>query len=220
MKKVIISALACCFLHTASAQKDTTKCIEVGMNATRILTQLTGNNGDYQNPYTFTLEGRYRKVGLRFGFGANSQSQTEEPGNDNGNAQFNRDTSRTHYRVGLVFYKDFSPKWSIKYGLDVASYTREESSKSIIPSSDGTAPTTTTIETVYGERSFNPFLFVQYHFSKHISIGTELYAAIGSYTNTEKTKVEGFAPVDREKVKNGNLFAVHAPTALFLIVRF
>lgn len=223
MKRIALYVVICLCTSALRAQTERTSRVELGLNAFRLLTPLANLSAEDRaslNPYMFTLEASTKGIGLRLGFGRDHISRSELPGNANGNARFDRDTTMTNFRVGLVYVHDFNEKWTFKTGVDYSIASQSRSYTSFLPSNNGLEDETTTINYSYRETGFNPFFFIQYHFSKHIAIGTELYFTVSSFESSEQEVTTGFTNFDRTKEWEGNRFFVTPPTALFLIVRF
>jgi hypothetical protein len=223
MKHLSLLILATLCAGLTRAQQSPTTHVEVGLNAFRLLTPLANLSAEDRatfNPYLFTLEGRVKRIGIRVGFGRDHISQSELPGNANGNARFDRDTTHSNFRVGLMYVHDFGEKWTFKVGADYSVANEKRSYTSFLPSNNGLQDETTTIDYSYRETGFNPFFYVQYHFGPHISLGTELYFTSSGFASTEREVTTGFTSFDRTREKEGNRFFVTPPTALFLVVRF
>jgi hypothetical protein len=122
-------------------------------------------------------------------------------------------------RLGVVLYKNFNEKWSIKYGVDAIVANRSSNSNTIFVNANNIRHETTN-NTESSGFGVAPFIFAQYHFSKNFSIGTEMsfrYLNNEISTVRENTEFPEFnAEINRTKTEVELLF----PTALFVIVRF
>jgi hypothetical protein len=145
--------------------------------------------------------------------------QTEFPGNANGNSTYVEDSSSMHMRVGLVLYKDFNRRFSMKYGIDYVSGNGSSNNKStVIAENDIEVINTNQIESKYS--GFSPFVYFQYHINEHFSLGTEMLMMYTKETITETISSSAFPTFSSEKKKELTSFSVKPPAALFLVVRF
>lgn len=217
MKHFLGAIIFSCASLFGSAQKDSSF-VEVGMNVIPIIKNFNNSNWEV-SPYMLQLEGSTGKVGLRVGLGLNSINFTELAGPTNGNVESNIDSSTVDLRFGLVLYKNFSPKWSLKYGIDGIISNSNSSRNDFFTNSLGTE-----IETIRSTSSkgfgVGAFLFAQYHISNHFSVGTELsFRTITSQIEIKDTNSE-FPEFDSLINRENRQVGVLAPTSLFLIIRF
>jgi hypothetical protein len=202
-----------------TAQKDSSF-FEIGLNVFPVIRNYNSAESDITlNPYALQLEKSFGKFGLRVGAGYRSIENTEEPSDFNGQNTFVQDTSTMDLRLGVVLYKNFNEKWSIKYGVDAIVANRSSNSNTIFVNANNIRHETTN-NTESSGFGVAPFIFAQYHFSKNFSIGTEMsfrYLNNEISTVRENTEFPEFnAEINRTKTEVELLF----PTALFVIVRF
>jgi hypothetical protein len=219
MKKTLFIIGFVCASILSSAQKDSSF-FEIGLNVFPVLRNYNSAESDITlNPYALQLEKSFGKFGLRVGAGYRSIENTEEPSDFNGQNTFVQDTSTMDLRFGVALYKNFSEKWSIKYGIDAIIANRSSNSNTVFVNANNVRHETTN-NTESSGFGVAPFIFAQYHFSKNFSIGTELsfrYLNNDISTVRENTEFPEFnAEINRTKTETELLF----PTALFVIVRF
>jgi hypothetical protein len=219
MKKTLLFMGFVCSFFLSTAQKDSSF-LEIGLNIFPVIRNVQSSESNMTiNPYALTLENSFGKVGLRIGAGFYSSNDTENPSDFNGQNSFIRDTSSLDLRFGVVLYKNFNERWSLKYGADVVLANRSSESNTIFTNANNVRHETLNTTDVAGV-GVSPFVFAQYHFSKNFSIGTELsfrYLTSDITFTRENTEFPEFdAETTRTKTDTELLF----PTALFLIVRF
>jgi len=219
MKKTLFIIGFVCSSILGSAQKDSSF-FEIGLNVFPVIRNYNSAESDITlNPYALQLEKSFGKFGLRVGAGYRSIENTEEPSDFNGQNTFVQDTSTMDLRFGVVLYKNFNEKWSIKYGVDAIVANRSSNSNTIFVNANNIRHETTN-NTESSGFGVAPFIFAQYHFSKNFSIGTEMsfrYLNNEIATVRENTEFPEFnAEINRTKTEVELLF----PTALFVIVRF
>lgn len=219
MKKTLFIIGFVCSSILGTAQKDSSF-FEIGLNVFPVIRNYNSAESDITlNPYALQLEKSFGKFGLRVGAGYRSIENTEEPSDFNGQNTFVQDTSTMDLRFGVVLYKNFNEKWSIKYGVDAIVANRSSNSNTIFVNANNIRHETTN-NTESSGFGVAPFIFAQYHFSKNFSIGTEMsfrYLNNEISTVRENTEFPEFnAEINRTKTEVELLF----PTALFVIVRF
>ncbi|MFO0360060.1 MAG: hypothetical protein ACK50N_06140 [Flavobacteriales bacterium] len=219
MKKTLFIIGFVCSSILGTAQKDSSF-FEIGLNVFPVIRNYNSAESDITlNPYALQLEKSFGKFGLRVGAGYRSIENTEEPSDFNGQNTFVQDTSTMDLRLGVVLYKNFNEKWSIKYGVDAIVANRSSNSNTIFVNANNIRHETTN-NTESSGFGVAPFIFAQYHFSKNFSIGTEMsfrYLNNEISTVRENTEFPEFnAEINRTKTEVELLF----PTALFVIVRF
>ena len=219
MKKTLFIIGFVCSSILGTAQKDSSF-FEIGLNVFPVIRNYNSAESDMTlNPYALQLEKSFGKFGLRVGAGYRSIENTEEPSDFNGQNTFVQDTSTMDLRLGVVLYKNFNEKWSIKYGVDAIVANRSSNSNTIFVNANNIRHETTN-NTESSGFGVAPFIFAQYHFSKNFSIGTEMsfrYLNNEISTVRENTEFPEFnAEINRTKTEVELLF----PTALFVIVRF
>jgi hypothetical protein len=219
MKKTLLIIGFACLSILTSAQKDSAF-FEIGLNIFPVLRNYNSSESDISlNPYALQLEKSFGKFGLRVGAGFRSIENTEEPSDFNGQNTFFQDTSTFDMRFGVVLYKNFNEKWSIKYGVDAVLANRSSNSNTIFVNANNIRheTTNTTESSGFGVA---PFIFAQYHFSKNFSIGTEMSFR---YLNNDITIVREnteFPEFNAEIIRTKTELELLFPTALFVIVRF
>jgi Outer membrane protein beta-barrel domain len=217
MKKILFLFIALIAFVNAKSQDSTY--LELGINTARLLT-LRDNKAASISPYVFTVEYKFsKKIGLRAGMGMYSNSEIQPANASNLNVRYQTDTSASAIRVGLVFYKTFNDKWSIKYGLDGQFNKREKASQTDAVDATNTAIRTTK-KTAFSESGVDAFLFAQYHLTKRVSLGTEMMFAFLSSKSTDTETNSQFPTFDSTIDKNVTKRNLMAPTSLFLIFRF
>lgn len=218
MKKILLVLLSCSGALFCKAQKDSAF-FEIGMNVASVIHSFGDEDNRFElSPYFLTLEKSFGKVGLRSGFGMyNSQSeQLASP--SNGNTNFNIDTASVDVRLGLVFYKNLNEKWSLKYGLDGVISNQSSSRNTSFTNTDGQESEIVSSRTFSGV-GVAPFLMAQYHFSKNISIGTEIGFRWLNGTTVDESVNDQFPEFNENLETTQTTLSLLAPTALFLVVR-
>jgi hypothetical protein len=222
--KLKTTLLGLCALCTSSlfAQKDSSHFVELGLNATRLYKSFGHENNsdkEIRNPYLLTAEWKPTVLGFRGAFGMNKTEQTELPGSANGNSTYVDDSASFDMRVGLVLYKNFNRRISMKYGVDYVSGKNSSGNKStVIAENSDLVVNTNRLESKYS--GFSPFIYFQYHVNDHFSLGTELLMMYTKETSTETITSSAFPTFSSEKNKELTSFRVMPPAALFLVVRF
>lgn len=161
----------------SQAQSDSSF-FELGINS---LSLLNRNQNNLNGPFMLTLEKGGAKVGFRAGIGYSSLLSTEKPSISNGNTEFQRDTTQLNLRFGLVLYKNFTQKFSLKYGLDTRISNTQQSGNTTFIDSQGDEINTTN-QYRSGLFGVSPFVYLQYHITKNFSIGTEFSALFSKVT--------------------------------------
>ena len=220
MKKIFFALVVFATALTSKAQTDSSY-FEVGVNAIRVINLGLGSSKlDYNvwNPYMITAEGHYKRIGLRLGMGMNSQKNTELPTETNGMTRTDADSSRTDFRVGLNWDINMGPKWTFKLGVDYFMAKQSTLYKADFVN-EADEHVINSFETKYKEKGFSPVVYIQFHISERISIGTELLWRISTYISSDS---------DKNSLNENTLFHIFlgsksymmAPTSLFLCARF
>lgn len=219
MKRTFILFVFLCCATIVKAQQDSSF-FEIGINAFRLVDRIGGgSNNQNINPYLFTAEYSFGKIGLRAGAGIDKMSRENLPAPVNGNTTLTADSNYTNLRFGLVYYKNLTAKWSMKTGIDYMSAKEEKSVETSFPDpNEGTI--TNLLESTRKESGISPFFHIQYHVSPRVSLGTELLCNITSWKQTDTSSNSQFPITDTEQEQQGKSFVFQAPSALFLSVRF
>jgi hypothetical protein len=227
MKKIFFVSLMLLSAIVSRAQSDSVY-FDLGINSIRLINLGLGAqnlNYDVWNPYLLNADIHYRRLGIRAGIGHSSHGKTELPVDANGMSKTETDTLRTDIRIGVNWEIAVSPKWTFKVGAD---YYTANSENTFI--SEYVNEIDETIETnrkkIYKESGFSPFVYVQYHITPRVSLGTELLWRFGTYT-AEDGEVSSIKPegadafvTDITRKYEGTKRGIMAPTALFLNFRF
>ena len=220
MKKLILSLAAACLFLNVSAQSDSAY-FEVGMNAIRLVKMGVGNGeieSDKWNPYIFTCNLGIKRISLRFGVGYESAFRSELPSSANGQTSSDTSFIKSDMRFGLGWEIGLGKKWSVKLGADYIT-ARQVSSFTSKFISEADIAVENKLEYVMRERGVSPFVFIQYHISERVSLGTELLWRFSSYTLVE-TDDSNLNSVKLERKYEGTKRFLQAPSALFVSVRF
>lgn len=208
-------------MHIASAQDSTFK--ELGLNATPFINQYLdfgSGNGEFSSPYMITYEQKFGKLGSRIGLGIISRNKNDKPTNDNlTEPEFHTNTLSLDARLGAVLYKNLSNRWDLKYGLDGTISLDNNKNWTVVKNVFGQEVTNTN-SIMDWQSGLAPFVFVQFHVTKHFSLATEL---IGTATYGERvTKVQSseFPEFDTRQESTSINFNIAPPTALYFIFRF
>ncbi len=219
MKKTLLIIGFVCLSFLSNAQKDSSF-FEIGLNVFPVLRNYNASESDITlNPYALQLEKSFGKFGLRAGAGFRSIENTEDPSDFNGQNTFVQDTSTLDIRFGMVVYKNFNEKWSIKYGVDAVIANRSSNSNTIFTNANNIRHETTN-NTESNGFGVSPFIFAQYHFSKNFSIGTEMSFRYLSNDITIVRENTEFPEFNAEIIRTKTELELLFPTALFVIVRF
>lgn len=220
MKRILLALCVFSFSVNSSAQSDSSY-LDVGVNIIRIINMGVGAqnlNPDVWNPYMFTLDAHYKRIGARVGIGHRSVQNNELPTEANGLTTFEMDTTRTDVRLGLNWDVHLNPKWTFKLGLDyVKSVDMNRNATEFTNENNDVVETEHKIERI--EKGIAPFVFVQYHITPRMSVGTELSWRITSFTMYDRD-TSNLNDANIERKYEGIRRSVMAPTALFLNVRF
>lgn len=176
------------------------------------------------NPYllTYSLNSARSGWGIRLGVGYNYQSLT----NDDGINRRTSDLNELQARLGFEKAFRLSNKWSAGIGLDAVTNRADDYTKSEIRSFDTVTTTTTTKFDTYGGGAM---LWLRYHLSKHVLIGTEAsyYYSAGTQhdqiaiTQRDFSGGQGQLKTTLSRVDNQRREGkTSVPTAIFLIVTF
>lgn len=220
MKKILFTICICWLSFTIKAQSDSSY-VDFGVNVIRLVNLGMGNsqlNYDIWNPYLFTADAHYKRIGLRTGIGMRSVTNKELPTASNGLTTFEMDTSRVDFRIGLNYDIHLHNRWTCKVGVDyfIANETKRNAAE-FTNEDDVQIETEHKIER--NEKGFSPFLYVQYHITPRVSLGTELLWRISSYTSSD-TDLSNLNDASIERKYEGTRRSIMGPTALFLNVRF
>jgi len=202
-----------CFGFT-QAQKDSSF-FELGING---LSLINRNQVNPAGSFLLTLEKGGPKIGIRAGVGYTSLRSTEKPSVSNGNTEFQRDTTQFNLRMGLVLYKNFNQKFSLKYGIDARFSNLHRSGNTTFVDSQGAEVNTSS---TYNQGLFgvSPFIYFQYHITKNFSVGTEL-SVLFSKVTIEDSVTSEIADFNSILVTEQSYNKVEIPNALYLVVRF
>lgn len=220
MKKLIFTLSVSVMSLLSQAQADSSY-VDFGVNVIRLANLGMGNsnlNYEIWNPYLFTADAHYKRIGLRVGVGMRSVTNTELPTDANGQTTFQMDTSRVDLRIGLNYDFHVHPKWTCKFGIDY--FVSNESKRNTTEfTNEQEVKVETEHEIERAEKGISPFMFIQYHITPRVSLGTELLWRISSFTMSD-TDVSNLNDANIERKYEGTKRSVMAPTALFLNVRF
>ncbi len=235
MKKILLLAASCAFLSTAQAQMigDTAGghhlVHHVGVQINELFRQIFNFNSSSSasantNPFllTYSVNSVRSGWGARIGIGYNYQSFT----NDDGTNRKTTDLNDLQARLGFEKASRLGEKWTAGVGLDAVLNRADDYTKSEIRSFDTVTTTTTTKFDTYGGGAM---VWLRYHLSKHVLIGTEAsyYYTAGNekdqiaitrrdFNGTTRELETTISRVDNDK-RDGKL---SVPTAFFLIVTF
>jgi hypothetical protein len=220
MKKFLVAFAILTSSVFAKAQSDSNY-VEIGVNSIRLL-QLgigqTNNTNSLWNPYMLTLEGHYKRLGLRVGMGLTSFNQTELPGDANGKVKTEMDSTSSDIRVGLNWEFALHKKWTLKLGVDYFTAKRLNSlTTEFVNENDENVSTLNEMD--YKETGFAPVVFFQYHITPRVSLGTELMWRFSTFTRAN-SDTNNLLDADIVFEYEGTKRAIMMPTALFLIARF
>lgn len=219
MKKSITLIICLWSAIITQAQQDSSF-FEVGINAFRLVDRVSGGSDRSNiNPYLFTAEYSFGKIGIRTGLDINNMSRKDLPAPVNGNTTLTADSSYSNMRFGLVYYKNLTSRWSMKTGIDYIMATQKSSVETSFPDPNQ-VDVVNLLEATRKESGISPFFYVQYHLSPRVSLGTELLCNITSWKRTETSSNSQFPITDTKREQEGSSFVFMAPSALFLSVRF
>lgn len=218
MKKLFLVISLFSSISFLRAQSDSNY-VELGINSVRLLQMGMGQSDNINwNPYLLTLEGHYKRLGLRVGLGLTSFSQTELPADANGKVKTVLDSTSSDIRVGLNWEFALHKKWTFKLGVDYFTAKRLNSMTTEFVNEDEDNVSTLN-EMDYKETGIAPVFFFQYHITPRVSLGTELMWRFSSFTRTE-SDTNSLSENDIVREYEGTKRAIMMPTALFLIARF
>lgn len=226
MKRTFLAICIACFSSAALAQTNKVNTdssfFEIGINTIALLRTFPAAENPVPsliNPFQLTLDGSFGHLGIRIGAGYQAHRTSELPSQTaNSNTEFTRDTVQSHFRIGLGYYKNLTPKWSLRAGVDARFHTYEASSNSFFVTETGEDVNTTNITTIR-QRGASPFFFLQYHIGQRVSLATELSFLFSTYTFTENIESD-LTEFSSTLIREETLNRLEAPTALYLIVRF
>ncbi len=218
MKRILLAIVAACVFLNVRAQSDSAY-FEVGMNAISLVKMGVGDGeieSDKWNPYMLTCNLGIKRISLRFGVGYESAFRRELP-------SFNGVTSDSSFvksdmRFGLGWEIPLGRKWDLKLGADFVLGRRFTSFETkFINEAD--IPVEIKQETDMSERGVSPFIYLEYHVSKNVSIGTEVLWRLTSYKTVE-TDDSNLNSSTMVRDFEGTKRFLQAPSALFVSVRF
>jgi len=220
MKKILTSSLLGLLAFTGTSQEPV-RFKEIGLNATPFVRQfLNFSQSETEfSPYMLTYEQRFSKVGFRGGVGINSVNNYQAADVDNNIPEITSNALKADFRAGVVFYKDLSEKWGLKYGLDMIYAGAGEQTKTKTFDFFGTEVVNTVSDKSH-EVGLSPFLFVQYRFNAHFSLGTEILGRATYLSEAQKEESSQFPEFATTNENTGTRFNISAPTSLFFIFRF
>jgi len=204
----------------SDAQSDSTY-LELGVNTIRLVNLGLSDrdlDSDVWNPYMLTATYGMKRMSLRYGMGYMSTFRQELPTAANG--QTTSDTTAKHVdlRFGLGWEIGLGSKWSVKLGTDFFSSTRFTGFEAKFTNESGEL-----VENIqefeYSEKGLSPFVYIQHHITKKVSIGTEILWRMSGYTMKDSDK-SNLNSAQIIKKYEGAKRLLMAPTALFLNVRF
>jgi hypothetical protein len=220
MKKLLLIAVTYCFIQASHAQSDSTY-FEVGMNAIRLV-RLGMDNGEIDsekwNPYMFTCNLGVKRLNLRFGIGHESMFRRELPSSANGQTTSDTTSIQSDVRLGLGWEIGMGKKWDVKLGADFILARRASvfTTKFI---NEADVAVENKLDYRMRERGLSPFIFLQYHLNKRVSLGTEILWRFSSYTLVE-TDDSNLNSAKLERKYEGTKRFLQPPSALFVNVRF
>lgn len=220
MKKLIFTLIVFCSMFTARAQSDSNY-VEIGVNTIRMINlglNASALNYDIWNPYILTVEGHIKRLGIRVGLGMRASSQTELPTDANGLTKTEMDTSRRDIRFGLGWEFQMAKKWTFKAGIDYFTSSEKNTFSTDFDNEDN-MNVVTTHEKKKDEKGVSPFLYIQYHITPRVSVGTEMLWRFSNYTSSDIDS-SNLNNNDMVRKFEGSKNMIMAPTALFLNVRF
>ncbi|MFM9985321.1 MAG: hypothetical protein ACKVOK_08830 [Flavobacteriales bacterium] len=225
MKKILV-ALAILTSSTFTNAQSDSNYVEIGVNSIRLLQmgigQTNASNSNW-NPYLLTLEGHYKRLGVRVGLGMTNFSQTELPGDANGKVETNIDTTSSDIRVGLNWEFALHKKWTFKLGVDYFTAKRLNRLSTEFVNENG-LKVTNSMEMEYTENGVSPAFFFQYHITPRVSLGTELLVRISGFTRIDSDITtfsdSGSSNTELIRLYDGTKRSIMMPTALFLTARF
>lgn len=195
---------------------------QIGIDATLFIQNFTFNGGSFiGSPYTlnykllFNLNDFYlNNVGLRAGFGYNRVHASNEniiQGTSNSSREI-----RWDYRLGIETQKQVGKHWMVYLGLDYVLQEQDNSFKNSFKS--GNSIFTTESSTKLKSTGVGPVVGMQFNFSKHIAIGTELSFYSMTGTSESITQSGSSIPqVNKGTIKQARMIP---PAFVNFIVRF
>jgi hypothetical protein len=201
---------------------------QVGVQINELIRQIfnfNNSNSVNTNPYllTYSLNHVRTGYGVRLGVGYNYQAFT----NDDGISRRTTDLDDLRTRFGVEKCFVLSPKWSAGVGLDAVYNLNNNYTKSTIRGFDTVTTTTTSKISSLGG---GPMVWLRYHITSRILIGTEssYYYTTGTqsdniiitrrvFNGTPGGQLESSTTTVDDSRKEGRLAV---PVAFFLIVQF
>lgn len=196
---------------------------EIGLNATAFVNQYLdfgSGNGEFVSPYIITYERRFGKMGVRIGLGMDGDRSEAKPENGDPNQPSLFTSSfESNVRTGVVFYKNISRRWDLKYGADVIFGMNKNKSWTEVNNLFG-EPVKNTTTFRSAQIGLTPFVFIQFHLSEKFSLGTEmLFNVIGSEDVTKQESTE-FPEFNSRQETTRLSYNTTPPIALFFIFRY
>lgn len=220
MKKLFFFLITLCIVQSVRAQSDSAY-LEVGVNAIRLVNfGLTDRdlNSDVWNPYMLTASYGIKRFSVRFGLGYESTFRQELPTSANGMTTTDTTAKSVDIRFGAAWEIGMGEKWSVKVGADFFSARRFRAFEAKF-TNELDEPVENVHELDYNERGLSPFIYVQHHITKKVSVGTEILWRMSGYSMTDSDK-SNLNSAQIIKEYEGTKRLLMAPTALFLNVRF
>jgi len=220
MKKLFLLAFALCSLSSLKAQSDSSY-LEVGVNAIRLVyIGLVDRDLDTEvwNPYMLTASYGMKRFSLRFGLGYESTFRQELPTDANGQTTTDTTSKHVDVRFGAGWEIGLGEKWSVKVGADFISSQRFSAFEAKFTNESGEL-VENIHEFTYDEKGISPFIYVQRHLTKKVSVGTEILWRMSGYSMTDSDK-SNLNSAQIIKEYEGTKRILQAPTALFVNVRF
>jgi hypothetical protein len=220
MKKLFLIAIALFTFSSSKAQSDSSY-LELGVNAVRLVNiGLVDRdlNTDVWNPYMLTGSYGMKRFSLRFGMGYESTFRQELPTVSNGQTTTDTTSKHVDVRFGAGWEIGLGEKWSVKLGADFISSQRFAGFEAKFTNEAGEL-----VENIhefsYDEKGVSPFIYIQRHLSKKVSVGTEILWRMSAYSMTDSDK-SNLNSAQIIKEYEGTKRILQAPTALFVNVRF
>ena len=220
MKKLVLLFFALCHFSFLKSQSDSVY-FDLGVNAIKIIHLGMADRDvdtDRWNPYMFTASLGVKRVAVRFGMGYESMVRQELPTLANGEIAVDTASLSADYRLGAGWEFGLGNKWSLRLGADFI-WSRRNSTIETKFTNDAGSLVENKRELLYSERGASPFIYMQYHVTPRISIGTELLWRFTKYS---------FSDVDKSNLNSADLLREYSgvkrilqgPTALFINARF
>lgn len=210
------------FLWASIASAQDSTFVEMGINATPFVNQYLdfgSGNGEFSSPYMITYEQKFGRLGSRVGLGIVANNRNDMPINGKPTEpEFHESSNKLDARWGAVLYKHLSKHWDLKYGIDAVFTLDKDKNWTVVKNVFGEEVTNTN-SLITWQGGLAPFLFVQFHFTDHFSIATELIgrATYGEIvTKVHSSEFPEFATRQESRTMN---FNIAPPIALYFIFR-